>query len=99
MPPPGIGCAGKARARSGTSGRSRSVKDVMPRLLRQPPSPRAGESFVLTTVPEKEEARPGRARALAMLARRKPLGAIGATILLALVGAAILAPAIAPFDP
>src|SRR5262245_13356793 len=71
----------------------------MPGSLRQSPSPRGGESLVLTTVPRREEARPGPARALGMLARRKPLGAIGATILLALVSAAILAPAIAPFDP
>src|SRR5262249_24655448 len=71
----------------------------MPGLLRQPPSPRAGESLALTTIPGKEEASPGYARAVPLCARRHPLGAIGATILLALVGAAILAPAIAPFDP
>ena len=38
-------------------------------------------------------------RPLATFARRKPLGAIGGVVLLAMVLVAILAPYIAPFDP
>ena len=63
------------------------------------PSSRAGESLLLPTVRGQEEARPGLGRVLARFARRKPLGFIGGAILLALVAAAALAPAIAPFDP
>jgi ABC-type dipeptide/oligopeptide/nickel transport system permease subunit len=38
-------------------------------------------------------------RAVASFARRKPLGAIGGLIVLALVSTALLAPALAPYDP
>src|SRR5262245_62269440 len=64
------------------------------------PSPHRGESLVLTaTLPGPAEARPRLGRALASFARRKPLGVIGAAILLALVITAIMGPVIAPFDP
>ncbi len=41
----------------------------------------------------------GIGRAILRFARRKPLGAIGAVVLLALVMVAVLAPLVAPYDP
>src|SRR5262245_50695337 len=71
-----------------------------PRLLRHAPGPHTGESLLLTpSLSGAAEARPGLGRALAAFARRKPLGVIGAAILLALLIAAILGPVLAPFDP
>jgi peptide/nickel transport system permease protein len=51
-------------------------------------------------IPEEAEApRPGRLRRLAHAARRQPLGAAGAVVLLGMVIVAVFAPWLAPFDP
>jgi peptide/nickel transport system permease protein len=61
-----------------------------------------GEAMVASAIPGARDAAPAPAarwRALAVFARRKPLGAVGGLIVLALVLTALLAPLISPHDP
>jgi peptide/nickel transport system permease protein len=60
------------------------------------------EAVVARTIPDTSLETPGRAgpwTALVRFARRKPLGAVGGLIVLALVLTALLAPLISPYDP
>jgi len=61
------------------------------------PSQPDGQVLALPAPSAREGVRRG--PAVAAFARRKPLGVIGGAILLVLVAGALLAPAIAPFDP
>ena len=61
----------------------------------------AGEAVVARTITDTRSDAPTRApwTALTRFARRKPLGAVGGLIVLALVLTAVLAPLISPYDP
>lgn len=57
----------------------------------------AAETFAMADAPQ--PVRPGRLKRLLLMARRKPLGAAGALILLTMTVLAIGAPVFAPYDP
>ncbi len=63
------------------------------------PSPRDGQSLSLPGVRSEAQVRTRLLPALAMLARKNPLGVIGSAILLGLVVMATVGPTLAPFDP
>jgi peptide/nickel transport system permease protein len=63
------------------------------------PSARGAEVLSLPNTHKRARARRRLLPAVAMFARKKPLGLLGGAILLVLAAVAILAPAITPFDP